>query len=1656
MSSEPLRSNASGGNSSIPAVLGRALVLSAGLGFVSFALSGAGSGSAGAPAPAAAVTRTLPAVADTTLRQQQANQNRGTDELLRLGWAQGSRALVRFDSNAIRTAVGTGRLLSAHLELSIDATGESWGNAPQNVGAHRVTVAWTEKGATWNCAVDSKPSDNRADCNPQWSGGAFDPAPTATVPHTKQSRGLVRFDVTADVAGFLTGTANYGWLLKKANEALSGRIDYVSRDGEDDEEDDDAPAGAMLDRDDRDDDETNGPRLVLSIDPGGAPDTTPPTTSFAAPADGSLLANARPTVAVTWSDAGSGLDLATAKLTVDGATRTAEATATAAGLTFTPAAPLADDFHSVTVEIRDRAGNASSATLGFTTDETAPVVAFLEPDGNPVTGSLSPTISTSFLDATSGADPATVQITLDGAPLAGCLIDPVSASCSPPRLAFGAHVATLSVRDRAGNAATTSLPFELADLSAPTVAIDTPNAGVYLATPTVDLEVTVEDDVEVATVAINGVAAAAIDEGPFGRYHAEVPLTEGSNHLIAVATDAAGKTTSVEREVFLDSVAPKVTIDAPAPGQPVNTGIVRVAGLAIDSNAILAVEANGLSAVRSADRYEVILPVGSGPQTISVRALDAAGNVGTASVQIDTVALPTISITSPADLATVAATTVDVVGSVSDPAAVVSVNGIRADASGGTFIARDVPLIEGGNLISAVATRGAGAGASAASATINVVRDLSPPYLAIAAPAQNARVHTATVTVSGLVNDLVAGTVNAGEVSVKVGPVTAEVSNRSFLARDVPLVEGTQDLAVEAVDASGNRATATLTVRRAPPGTARIEIASGDLQSGPIGSLLPQPLTVALVDAAGVPAPGRIVLFEIDGNDGSLAGGKRLIAVSTDAAGRAATPFTLGKRVGAQRVTAASVAFADPVVFNLVATHGPASLIVADDGTLQVGVAGLELPRPLIATVTDAGYNRHPGIPVRFRVVSGQGTFAPGDPAAEKVVTTDDDGRAIVSFFLSPEEGIANNRIEARIDGLATSPVATFVASGRAAGDPAATSISGVVLDNSNRPVPGATLRILDSPITATSDAEGQFRVEGTPIGAVKLIVDGSTVTRPGSWPDLEFVLSPVPGRDNPLTMPVYLLPLDLSRALPVDETHGGTVTLAEAPGFALEIVAGSVTFPGGSRSGTVSATLVHADKVPMVPNFGQQPRFIVTIQPAGARFDPPARLTLPNVDGLAPGAVTEMYSFDHDLGHFVSIGPATVSNDGRTVRSNLGVGVIKAGWHCGGNPDTSCDCESDDPCLTGAGMCEEEDWSVVIDAPNEAANLDMTVAPAMPAITARARIQGNARGLATFQWTAEMKLTGCLKQRPDPILHAPPIPGGNGATYQPNISPIMSGDLTLTVVATVDGETRSAQRNVVIRGANPTCAAVQQVLGENTLSRLACQESGMSQFDVVAGGLNKCPLFNRMGDGGVGIGQITSNPTFEDYFNWRVNVSHIRQHLIATKGPAVDGYRSQLMGGSNLQIPAMDKALRALFDSYNACRTKQGKAKLTRLILPAFVQGGLGDSPGQYERDLLRAYNGLCGPRYLHYPRHQFQLQEDSICGLILTVDEDNLAGTASWVEVDPAVRCNAPSPPRCPRNGRNYVERVLSFTLPNCSRPAIQPTCPDESVSPAEVKCP
>ncbi len=71
--------------------------------------------------------------------------------------------------------------------------------------------------------------------------------------------------------------------------------------------------------------------------------------------------------------------------------------------------------------------------------------------------------------------------------------------------------------------------------------------------------------------------------------------------------------------------------------------------------------------------------------------------------------------------------------------------------------------------------------------------------------------------------------------------------------------------------------------------------------------------------------------------------------------------------------------------------------------------------------------------------------------------------------------------------------------------------------------------------------------------------------------------------------------------------------------------------------------------------------------------FDAPARLTLPNVDGHAAGAQVEMYSYDDDFQKsLLRSVSGTVTEDATVIKTNPGVGVVKAGWHCGSQPGGS------------------------------------------------------------------------------------------------------------------------------------------------------------------------------------------------------------------------------------------------------------------------------------------------------------------------------------------------------------------------------------------------
>ena len=773
--------------------------------------------------------------------------------------------------------------------------------------------------------------------------------------------------------------------------------------------------------------------------------------------------------------------------------------------------------------------------------------------------------------------------------------------------------------------------------------------------------------------------------------------TEGAAQIVTgTVTDANGDTATASVTVNLALTPPVIAVLSPGSNATItlSTSSIGVSGT-VSSNvaSIVSVTCKGLPATLSGPNFACTTGLTPGANAIPIVAKDIAGNISTFPLALTYAVAPALQILAPVNLGITNLTPVTLNGTVNDPNATITVDGVAVPQSGGAFSV-PVPLVEGLNILTAVATN---TGGISTTATVEVTLDTTPPHVLINSPANGTVLTAPSVTVTGLANDVVVGTVNLSDLKVTVNGVAAQVANRSFSAMNVPLALGSNTIQATGTDRAGNGTTTSVTVTRVLPSqppapaigkallTNWINIVSGNNQTGTVGAPLAAPVVVSLTDSASHPLANQMVVFKVTANNGvvNTAGGTRssALAVNTDVNGLAQVTWTLGQRAGAgnNTLTVSSALAVSPVTITANGSTGNPTQIVVDSGNNQTGVLGQPLPFPFVVDVIDAGHNRVPGIPVVFSIKQGGGNFA-GAPTL--TVTSDINGRAIAILTSGLQEGINNNIVEASFAGNPGMPAA-FVATAKAPGNPSGTTISGVVLDNSNNPIQSVTIRLyktnqgsgnnlpvqIGTPVE--TDAQGTFTIAPAPVGALKLMADGSTAAGTLTYPTLEYDIVTVAGNDNTVGMPIYLPSLDTVNKVCVDETHGGILTLPQYPGFALNILAGSATFPGGSRTGCVSATPVNGDKVPMSPGFGQQPRFIVTIQPVGTMFNPPAAMTLPNVDGLAPKSVIEMYSYDHDLAMFVAIGTGTVSSDGSAITSDPGVGVVKAGWHCGGDPNT-------------------------------------------------------------------------------------------------------------------------------------------------------------------------------------------------------------------------------------------------------------------------------------------------------------------------------------------------------------------------------------------------
>lgn len=248
-------------------------------------------------------------------------------------------------------------------------------------------------------------------------------------------------------------------------------------------------------------------------------------------------------------------------------------------------------------------------------DTAAPVVTF-----TPAPPRLTRSRTVPWAFTVTDDTPLTVGCQLDGND-----VDCTGGSFTGTNLADGGHILEVTATDGTGQK-TVARNSVTVDATAPVV--DVSGMPTLVRTRSPSLPFTVDDATANVTCAV-GSGPARPCSSPF------VPAAldpDGSYDIVVTATDAAGNVASQRQTVVVDTVGPVVTLDT-APSGRRNASTERVTftvaadavtfDCALDGAPVTPCEASGT---------DVPVGTGDGPRTFTVRATDAAGNVGSAGV----------------------------------------------------------------------------------------------------------------------------------------------------------------------------------------------------------------------------------------------------------------------------------------------------------------------------------------------------------------------------------------------------------------------------------------------------------------------------------------------------------------------------------------------------------------------------------------------------------------------------------------------------------------------------------------------------------------------------------------------------------------------------------------------------------------------------------------------------------------------------------------------------------------------------------------------------------------------------------------------------------------------------------------------------------------
>jgi hypothetical protein len=582
-------------------------------------------------------------------------------------------------------------------------------------------------------------------------------------------------------------------------------------------------------------------------------DTTPPVVSMTSPASGAIVAGTV-TVSATATD-----DKSVARVEFrDGATLLGAATAAPYSVSWGTSSAAAG-AHTLSATAYDPAGNSATATVSVTVDDVPPTVSVTAPaNGAAVAGTV--TLSATATDNTAVArvvfyDGATLIATATGAPY--------STTWNAAAAGLGPHTLKARAYDVAGNFADSEISVTVSsDLTPPTVTFVSPVEGGYMGRYN-NVLFNVTDNV--------GVVGGDLYDGatlirsfanmlpPFGDGYDTSNVADGPHTLTAHAWDAAGNIGVARVDVTIDKVAPTVAITAPANSVSVSD-VVTIQGTATDNNALgtvsLVVDSTTLWTGTTSPPAVTwsTLAWADGWHTVALNAYDQAQNYGTTYINVNVQNSVAPTVTSPAAGALVGAA-VPLTATTTNNAAVANLTFYDGTTALGTATAPPFaitwnPATSGAHSLTVKATDLQGRVTT--SPAVSVTADVTPPSVALKAPASGATVSGAAVTVSATASDNVgvAGVAFYCDGNVLLG---SDATSPYSIAWDTTTTTaGSHALTAVSTDRAGNATTSasrSITVKdvTAPAVTISSPANHGQVTAGSTTSI-----TAAATDLTGV------------------------------------------------------------------------------------------------------------------------------------------------------------------------------------------------------------------------------------------------------------------------------------------------------------------------------------------------------------------------------------------------------------------------------------------------------------------------------------------------------------------------------------------------------------------------------------------------------------------------------------------------------------------------------------------------------------------------------------------------------------------------------------------------------------------------------------